>query len=111
MNEVINSGILKKEDHRWYVQNNDFSNLPLLSEDAVFCLESDKGSVVEFSLVKDEFGNEFARFEQTETEGLSWEDIENQYSSDNYQFFEGKRMNTINPFKWFKLHFNPPTKR
>ena len=110
MGEEIKSGFLTRKDIGWCVVKGD-RVFPVLHEDAMLCIDSDHGSVVEFSLVRDELGREFAKLGETLTEGMSWEDIEEWYSSDNYPPFGGPFTDALSPFEWLKLNFAPPKRR
>lgn len=111
MGQGMKSGFLRKEGRGWFVRNNDVRNLPLISDDAAFCLESDHGTIVEFFVVKDALGNEFAKLGETVSDGMSWQEIEDWYSSDNYPPFGGPFTDALNPFQWLKIHFTPPKRR
>jgi hypothetical protein len=111
MGEENASGFLTKEEWGWSVRNKEVRNLPLIPYDAAFCLEGDHGTVVDFFIVKDEMGNEFAKIGETLTDGMSWQEIEDWYSSDNYPPFGGPFTDAMSPFEWLKLHYAPPKSR
>jgi hypothetical protein len=56
-------------------------------------------------------GNEFAKIGETLTDGMSWQEIEDWYSSDNYPTFGGPFTDAMSPFEWLKFHFTPPKRR
>lgn len=110
MGEAVMTGLLKKTDTGWFVTKGE-KPYRVFYEDAVFCLDEDHGTVVEFYLVRDEIGNEFAKLGENTHETMSWEEIEEWYSSDNYPPFGGPFTDAMKPFEWLKLYFSAPKLR
>jgi hypothetical protein len=41
----------------------------------------------------------------------NWEEIEEEYSKDEYPVFGGPFTNAKSPWEWLKLWYNPPTRK
>ena len=104
------SGFLTRKGFGWVVVKDERA-YPIIHEDAMLCIDGDHGSVVEFSIVRDELGREFAKLGDTVSDAMSWEEIEEWYSSDNYPPFGGPFTDVLSPFEWMKIHFTPPKRR
>lgn len=100
--------LLKKMGSLWFVVKKEGTAYRLLDDDASHCLDSDDGNFVEFKLEKDEFGNERAKLIAKTTEKMSWDEIENWYSSDNFPPFGGPFNDALTPFEWLKMYFEAP---
>lgn len=42
---------------------------------------------------------------------IEWEEIEEEYSNDNYPPFGGPFTDALGPFEWLKLYFKPPIRK
>lgn len=85
-------------------------------------LEPDSISLIE-SIIEDDFLDKWITIEYTIIDGgkcklvkildkltdeETWDEIEEEYSRDNYPPFGGPFTNALKPFEWLKLYYKPP---
>ena len=45
------------------------------------------------------------------TDDVSWEEIQEEYSREQYPPFGGPFTNALTPWEWLKLYYAPPTRK
>lgn len=110
MGQEIRNGFLTKMDIGWCVLEGD-KLYRVVDEDAIFCLDSDYGTTVSYCVVENEMGIKMAKLEETVSEEMSWDEIEQWYDSDNYPPFGGPFTDAMKPFEWLRIYFNPPKRK
>lgn len=91
-----------------------WSNYRFLESDSVSLIESILGSdfltisiKIEYSVIDNEC--RLIKILDKLSDEDRWNEIEEEYSRDNYPPFGGPFTDALKPFEWLKLYYNPPS--